>query len=229
MRNPFYFETTCEIVRPHWIQQPVSAGINFVTVIALLIIAIINRSLLYKNPVLIFLFTSFIVFESWHTLSHARHAWLPKELQINITHGLFYGIIISLAVFDYSIGCMNSLNIAILAMLIVLDIFIWIKVRGTWMIVSGVLIALYLALIMIPLAPVSCYPFFILISIFILASLIFVSIEAKLCPHCKEFPVHAVTEICVFLVFVWTAILLVRWTKHKNQLKFYFESYNKNV
>lgn len=230
MKNPFYFETTCETLQPNWIQQPISAGMNFITVMALLLIGIIYRSSLYQHPILIALLSSFIVFETWHFLSHARHGWLPKENQINITHALFYGIIIALALFDFQKGYLQSpSSLLILAFLILLDFYTWFRVRGTWMIVSGVCIALYLVLLMIPHAPPRLYPFLIVISFFIIFAMILVSLEARLCPIVKGFPLHALTEICVLLVFILAALLFIYWCKESrfHRLK-YFQQHGKN-
>jgi hypothetical protein len=170
--------------------------------------------LLYQHPVLSGLLISFIVFESWHVLSHARHGWLAKEVQINITHALFYGIIVALAVFDYMHGYLQSFSsILFLLVLFFLDIYLWTTIRGTWMIVSGVSIALYLVLLMIPHAPSRFNPFLIFIAIFIILAMILVSLESKLCPLCQGFPLHALTEICVLLVFILTALLFICWYK----------------
>lgn len=206
--NPFYFETTCERIQPiGLIQQPISTTINLLTVVGLIIIVFAHLPILKKQPLLIVILASFIAFEIWHCISHARHGWIPKETQINITHGLFYGVILSLFAFAYKKQFLHSWSIGMFAFLVAMDLLVWIFVRGTWMIVSGVFVAFYLMLIMIPFFSKS---YIIAISALIFLSMILVSVESKLCPLMFGFPLHILTEICVMMIFVLTALLLVQ-------------------
>ena len=132
--------------------QPFSAAANALT--AALLFACLCRS--HTWPVRAAL-GSYVIFEAWHALSHARH--IEGRMQADVVHCLVY--LMSLA----SLGCILALSGARgsvaamwvpLAVLVLADVYVWARVRDVWPVLTGLSILAFVFLGNLRLLP----PFF---------------------------------------------------------------------
>lgn len=201
---------TCE--RPHknkFIKQPVSAFINIITCIILLVYVIYCKTFAVK----LVLF-SFLIFQAWHAYSHMQH--IPGYIQANTAHILWYIVTFSVlyAIITLSHIKIQNKMIFIIIILVIIDVIIWKYIGGFFMIMSGLCIMLYVI--------VSCYyklpqyfkkavPYLVAGLAVLLLLLYNEFINCKNMLAYKQLPYHALVEICGLLLFAGLAYLFFLW------------------
>jgi len=204
--------TTCEEPdKNSWIMQPVSTAINLISCIILYYYVILSKSLQVK-----LLLSSFIAFQLWHAFSHAKH--IDSLIQSNMAHILLY--VISILLFwTITFLLQKKLSVMMIILLfiaILFDMYIWLYVRGIWMIISGLFILILIMGIHYPNFP----KYFKTATIWlILGTCILILVVYNEKKNCKKmmqlikFPYHAFIEIIGLLLFTVLSHYLVRWDR----------------
>ena len=205
----FPFSTCEKCNEKGFIKQPVSAFINFITVIILLIAITYAKTLPLQLMLL-----SYACFEIWHTFSHIRH--IPGTIQTNVVHILGYAMSFAtlyvILTFSKSVPGLWFLIFLITA--IIIDIYITLHVKGVYTVFSGLLI-----FVVIVLGNLTSFPSFLRTWIPVL--IIFLSIlfalfwnEAQNCKKMMDYkvlPYHAMVEIIGLILFTQLAWIFLCW------------------
>jgi hypothetical protein len=218
---------TCETVistslssssAPTIVAQPWSFAINLVSVISLSVQCVKSKDLAAKMTIL-----SFIVFELFHTISHAHH--FSGTWQTHLIHFLAYAFCFTTyqMMKHFTKAKLSASQTAQIGTMIAFDLALLLGGGGLWTVLSGLSIFLRLFL---------CYwnhlPTFFQIrlkyhlfpGLFLLFAL-FVN-EAFNCKSMLQYfklPYHAIIEVVGFLLFWGLADSVVEWDAHLRSTK----------
>lgn len=200
--------TTCE-TSSSLLQQPWSAAINAITCIILIIFAYIDKRVSVKMVL-----SSYALFEAWHTLSHVKH--IPGNIQTNVVHVLGYvmGFATLFAILALSNSDLSTLGIIIISIFVLIDLYVWVFVKGLWTVITGLSIFAVIVLVNYNnLSPLfKAYMPFLIIGLFIIF-LLFMN-ETYNCSRMMEhmvFPYHIAIEIVGLILFTTLAYLFSQW------------------
>jgi len=211
INNNYIFPfSTCEIPSDT-IAQPVSAFINGISTLILLALLLISKTF----PVQLALF-SYMCFEGWHTYSHIYHH--SSEIQTLIVHilGYFMSFATLYAILNYSNGKPSIIFLLVLVMLIGIDIYCFVKVKGLSIIITG--LGLLLVIVgfnykYLPLLFQKCFPYFIVGIIVIIGLFINEKMNCKKMLEYKKFPYHSIIEIVGLIMFVMLGVCILDMEK----------------
>ena len=205
---------TCEVPdNDSLVKQPVSAVINLISTIILFYLA--TKA---KTTHVSFLLFCYGLFELWHTISHIVHIENNKYLQTNVVHILGYLIAFSsLWSIQQLSGKVNSmLFYKILAIIVLIDLYTWVEIKGVWTIFTGLSIFAFIIFGSIDkLSPQfqNSLPLFIsgLLLLFILFVNENINCDKMLKYH--KFPYHAIIEVLGLIMFVALSKQFLNWEK----------------
>ena len=184
-------------------------------IVNLLIVLMICYQLSKSKSVYISLFfISIIVFEILHALSHYGN----YENMDTAVHMSSYFLLLSLFLALRSISGKELSNVqgAILLILLCIDIYIFLKIKGFYMVLSLILIHLLLIFFYYDYmpAPVRNYlPYIVLLILLVTILFVNEAINCKKMMAWKVFPYHAVIESFGFLVFYFYTEMFLNWKR----------------
>lgn len=201
--------STCEIRSAGVVAQPVSTVINVITCVTLLGLACMAKSVPVKASLL-----AYALFEAWHAFSHAKH--ISGTTQANIVHLIAYLMAFATlhAIMSLSKGKMSNLQIIAITCALLVDLYIFVCVKGLWTVISGLL---FFALVVfcnfekLPAFFKKCAPCLIAGLLLLFVLIVNETYNCEIMMGFKPWPYHAAVEITGFALFVSIAILLLKW------------------
>jgi len=203
----FSFHRTCEHVHPDaFIGQPFSFSVNILTI--LLILCLFVRT--YHAMPYTALVLSVVAFELFHALCHARpHLLKDPDRMVDMTHAMFLVSIMTLVwiISECSSDIYRSYWFwGVLGILVISDLFIWSTFRGTRMILSGIVMAMFLTgCIVLPHWKRYKWWIMCLTLLFVLGAILLQNEKQWCTPH---FPLHVMTELILCLILLTTLYLI---------------------
>lgn len=206
--------STCESNSNNGIvAQPFSAAVNLVTCFALLGL----MSTAKTRPVRLVLGV-YALFQAWHAFSHAKH--VTGNIQTNVVHVLAYMMSLATlyAILALSQGDLSHLIACLIVGTIIVDLYVWVYVKGVWTVFSGLVVLATLVFgnyDRLPSFFKACIPYLV-VGLMILFAL--VANEKYNCERMmrhKVLPYHAAIEIVGFVLFVALAVLFLRWERRQ--------------
>lgn len=202
--------TTCEINTNGVVAQPFSAVVNAMTCLVLLALLCIAKTMPVKTVLGVY-----ALFEAWHAFSHMKH--ISGNIQRDVVHVLAY--MMSFATFYAILSLSNDKSsyshlLAILFLAIIVDIYIWLYVKGVWTAFSGLLV---FAVILfgnydrLPSFFKACIPYLSLGLLLLFGLIANENYNCERMMTYKVLPYHAIVEILGFVLFVFLAILFLKW------------------
>jgi hypothetical protein len=193
---------TCEVPDNNsLVKQPASALINLISTIILFYLATKAQTIHVS-----FLLFCYGLFELWHTFSHVVHL-KNKHMQTNVVHILGYLIAFS------SLWCIQELSgkvnsrlfYKILAIIVLIDLYTWVEIKGVWTIFTGLSIFAFIIFGSIDkLSPQfkDILPYFILGLLLLFMLFVNENINCDKMLEYHIFPYHAIIEVLGLIMFV---------------------------
>ena len=210
--NKYIFPfSTCERSdTSSWLAQPYSAFVNATSTLILLAMMIQADPLVSKLALL-----SYALFEGWHTFSHMVH--VQGEIQTLVVHILGYLISFTTlaAIIILSRSGMPAWWFLLgLAVIIAIDIVLFIKVGGLPIIISGLAIFAFIVAANYKLLPPHFYyllPYFMVGLALLIALFVNESYNCQSMMEARQLPYHAITEIVGLVLFTMLGWCFVKW------------------
>lgn len=201
--------TTCERISGSSVSQPFSAIVNIITCLTLLGLMCIAKTI----PVRILLGV-YALFEAWHAFSHIKH--IAGNIQANVVHILGYMMSFATlyAILYLSKGTLSSLLLIIISLTILLDIYIWIYVKGVWTVFTGLLVFAVIVFGNYDKLPPFfniCIPYLIVGLLLLFGLFIHETYNCERMMRYKVLPYHVAIEILGFILFITISILFLKW------------------
>lgn len=211
----FYFETTCERIRADaLIQQPYSFSVNLLTL--LFVMASVFFFGRQRDTAYILLVAAIILMEAWHSACHARPTFFrDPRIMVDTVHALFLVVVLALVFFirtRVGLGVCTPRFWGILIIMGIVDVFLWIHVRGVYMILSGIVIVAYLIGCVARTCPKGYRGLAVLYGLLVVGAVL-LCIEKKLC-RADAFPMHVVIEGVLGLITLTILHIFVSCTAH---------------
>ena len=191
--------------------QPWSTLVNAISTIILIVAATLARQV----PIKIAL-SSFALFEAWHTFSHFTH--LNNINHTNVVHVLSYGMSFAslYAILTLSKSNMTAWNIWVLIVLIGIDVYAWLIIKGILPIFTSLGIFAFIIssqYAKLPSRFKSCLPYMLGGVVLLLGLLVNEIVNCERMMDSYKFPYHVLVEIVGLALFVALAILFLDWDR----------------
>lgn len=160
------------------------------------------------------MFFSFVLFELWHSFSHSFH--ISSEIQTLISHILNYcmSFTILFTILVLSNTYISTTLIFILLIVIIIDLYVFVKIKGFYTILTGLsIISIILVSQYYKLSKLFQRMIPIILLLLLIISLLFIN-EALNCQKMLKlynFPYHAIIEIIGLILFSLVGFIFLKW------------------
>ena len=195
-------ETPCE---DSIAAQPYSTIINAIS--TFILVCFLLKVKTYKVKLIIL---GLVAFEAVHTLSHYMH--LKGDIQQNIIHFIVYFIIITTIIAFNSYNKIPNYLLLFILIIGICDLYIYFKIKGVYMIISGSLLFLVTFIILfqrleLPQNIINLVIYLSITIIVVMGLIINEAINCKKMMKKYEFPYHIFIEILGIVLFTLLAYI----------------------
>jgi len=201
--------TTCEMPQSGVIKQPVSSAINMLTVFGLVVLLIV-RKYDWASGILVL---SLVLFELWHTLSHAIH--MKNNIQAIGIHTMAYIIAICIGLLIFArTGSISLYFVWFAVFMDILVISLRKKIGNHWSVITGIIIIGTLLVENYNKFPNSIqemFPYFALMFVLGVICFLLETFYCQAAMNKKQLPYHAIVEIIVLVFTLTFANAVLMW------------------
>jgi len=200
--------STCELVSNQSISQPYSFSVNVVIAVLMLFESLKAKTLTTKLTI-----WTFILFESFHAFSHAKH--INTSIQLTTIHLL--GYLLALGIFCCFVKYTNRVLLPFwFVLVILLDIYVFLKVGKIYQVVTGFSILVSIVIIYLPHLT-DFYEYLVTLVLGVLVIIWMLYRESKNCEKWliknPKIPYHLQVEVLGLILFYLLAELLIKLEK----------------